>query len=177
MKIKKVILFILSIIFISLIMFTGCEEEPKVLKVGIKDSVIGFSHKDKVSGEYTGIEVELAKKLAQSLEYDDVEFKVVTAATRTELLDSGEVDCVIATFTITDERRKNWDFSTPYYTDVVTVLVENDDKITDLSGLLGKEIGVAKGSTSAYNLVKAMSEKVLLVEYKVPDSAKELDIS
>lgn len=44
----------------------------------------------------------------------DVEFTAVTAATRTELLDSGDIDCVLATFTITDERKQSWDFSTPY---------------------------------------------------------------
>ena len=43
----------------------------------------------------------------------DVEFTPVTAATRGELLDSGDIDCVLATFTITEERRKSWDFSTP----------------------------------------------------------------
>ncbi len=60
------------------------------------------------------MEVELTKKLAQNLEYNDDEFEVVMTATRTELLDLGEVDCVIVIFTITGERRKNWDFSTPY---------------------------------------------------------------
>ncbi|MCI8806316.1 MAG: hypothetical protein HFE59_10675 [Clostridiales bacterium] len=69
----------------------------KVLKVGIKDSVIGFSYKDKVSGTYTRMEVELTKKLAQNLEYNDGEFEVVMTATRTELLDLGEVDSVIVT--------------------------------------------------------------------------------
>ena len=59
------------------------------------------------------MEVELTKKLAQNLEYNDDEFEVVMTATRTELLDLGEVDCVIVIFTITGERRKNWDFSTP----------------------------------------------------------------
>ena len=56
----------------------------------------------------------------------DVEFTAVTAATRTELLDSGDIDCVLATFTITDERKQSWDFSTPYFTDYVTVLVDAD---------------------------------------------------
>lgn len=38
----------------------------------------------------------------------DVEFTTVTAATRGELLDSGDIDAVLATFTITDERKKSW---------------------------------------------------------------------
>ena len=147
------------------------------LKVGVKDAVIGFGYKDPATGEYSGLEIELAKKIADSLGYDDVEFTTVTAATRTELLDSGDLDCVLATFTITDERKKSWDFSTPYYTDAVTVLVEKADGITELSGLVGKKIGVSTGSTSAYALVKTMSEKGLLGDYKLPEDSKSFDIS
>ncbi len=149
----------------------------KVLKVGVKDSVIGFGYKDPLSGEYSGMEIELAKKLADELGYKDVEFTTVTAATRTELLDSGDLDCVLATFTITEERKKSWDFSTPYYTDAITVLVETADGITNIDGLVGKKIGVSTGSNSAYNLAKAMGEKGLLGDYKVPESSADFDIS
>lgn len=148
-----------------------------VLKVGVKDAVKGFGFKDPLSGEYEGMEIEIAKKLADSLGYDDVEFTTVTAATRTELLDSGDLDCVLATFTITEERKKSWDFSTPYYTDAVTVLVEKADGITDLSGLVGKKIGVSTGSTSAYALVKALTEKGLLGDYALPETSADFDIS
>lgn len=154
---------------------SGSKSAP--LKVGVKSDVIGFGFKDTVTNEYQGLEIELAKKIATELGYSDVEFTAVTAATRTELLDSGDLDCVLATFTITEERKKSWDFSTPYFTDAVTVLVEKADGISDLSGLVGKKIGVSTGSTSAYNLAKAMSEKGLLGDYKVPESSKDFDIS
>lgn len=156
---------------------SGGGNSGKPLKVGVKDAVIGFGYKDPLSGEYSGMEVELAKKIADSLGYKGVEFTTVTAATRTELLDSGDLDCVLATFTITEERKKSWDFSTPYYTDAVTVLVETADGITDLDGLVGKKIGVSTGSTSAYALAKAMSEKSLLGDYTVPESSADFDIS
>ena len=155
----------------------AAEGEGGILKVGVKDAVIGFGYKDPLTGEYEGMEIELAKKLAEGLGYDDVEFTTVTAATRTELLDSGDLDCVLATFTITDERKKSWDFSTAYYTDAVTVLVEKADGITDLSGLVGKKIGVSTGSTSAYALVKAMTEKSLLGDYVLPETSADFDIS
>ena len=86
----------------------------------------------------------------------DVEFTTVTAATRTELLDSGDIDCVLATFTITDERKQSWDFTTPYYTDHVTVLVEDSSGIQSLADLKGKLVGVSSGSTSARALTSAM---------------------
>ena len=82
----------------------------------------------------------------------------MTAATRGQMLDNDELDCVIATFTIKPERKESWDFSTPYYVDAVTVLVEDESGITDLAGLKDKTVGVSSGSTSAKALAKAMAE-------------------
>ena len=132
-----------------------------VLKVGVKNAVMGFGFEDPLTGEYSGLEIELAKALADKLGVE-VEFTAVTAATRTELLDSGDIDCVLATFTITDERKESWDFTTPYYTDHVTVLVEDAKGIKTLDDLMDKKVGVSSGSTSAKSLVKAMIEKGLI---------------
>ena len=128
-----------------------------VLRVGVKNAVLGFGFQDELTGEYSGMEISLAEKIAEILGVD-VEFTAVTAATRTELLDSGDIDCVLATFTITEERKKSWDFTTPYYTDYVTVLVEDTSGITTLADLVDKKVGVSSGSTSAKALVKAMIE-------------------
>ena len=128
-----------------------------MLRVGVKNAVLGFGFQDELTGEYTGMEISLAKKIAEYLGVD-VEFTAVTAATRTELLDSGDIDCVLATFTITEERKKSWDFTTPYYTDYVTVLVEDASGIKSLGDLVDKKVGVSSGSTSAKALVKAMIE-------------------
>lgn len=126
-----------------------------VLKVGVKNAVVGFGFQDTLTGEYSGLEISIAEKIAEKLGVD-IEFTAVTAATRTELLDSGDIDCVLATFTITDERKESWDFSTPYFTDHVTVLVETASGITDLAGLKDKSVGVSSGSTSAKSLTQAM---------------------
>ena len=107
------------------------------------------------------MEISLAQKIADNLGVK-VEYTAVTAATRTELLDSGDIDCVLATFTITDERKKSWDFSTPYYTDYVTVLVEKAKNIKTVADLKDKKVGVSSGSTSAKALVKQMIEKKVI---------------
>lgn len=132
-----------------------------VLRVGVKSDVIGFGYQDPLTGDYSGMEIDLAQKIADALGVD-VEYTTVTAATRGELLDSGDLDCVLATFTITDERRESWDFSTPYYTDAVTVLVEDSSGITDLSGLVDATVGVSSSSTSALALVQAMIDQGLI---------------
>ena len=132
-----------------------------VLRVGVKNAVIGFGYQDPLTKEYSGFEISLAEKIAEHLGVE-AEFTAVTAATRTELLDSGDIDCVLATFTITEERKASWDFSTPYYTDYVTVLVENSSGIKSLDDLVDKTVGVSSGSTSALALVRAMVDKGIL---------------
>ena len=127
-------------------------------RVGVKQDVYGFGYYDEATGEVSGMEIELGEKLAEALGYDEVEYTAVTAATRGQMLDNDELDCVIATFTIKPERKESWDFSTPYYVDAVTVLVKDASGITDLAGLKGKTVGVSSGSTSAKALSKAMAE-------------------
>ncbi len=135
--------------------------DRKVLRVGVKNAVPGFGLQDTLTGEYSGMEIDIAKKIAEVLGVE-AEFTTVTAATRTELLDSGDIDCVLATFTITEERKKSWDFSTPYYTDAVTVLVEDASGIKSLKDLVDKKVGVSSGSTSARALTAAMIEAKLI---------------
>ena len=129
-----------------------------VLRVGVKTDVPGFGYQDVLTETYSGLEIDLAYQIAESLGLSDVEFTAVTAATRGQLLDSGDIDMVIATFTITDERRESWNFTTPYYTDAVSLLVKKDSGISDYADLEGKVVGVATGSTSMEALIAAAAE-------------------
>ena len=82
-------------------------------RVGVKQDVYGFGYYDEATGEFSGMEIDLGEKLAEALGYDEVEYTAVTAATRGQMLDNDELDCVIATFTIKPDRKESWDFSTP----------------------------------------------------------------
>ena len=129
------------------------------LHVGVKSDVPGFSMQD-LSGNYAGMEVDLSKKLAEAmgLKADKVVFTAVTAKTRGQLLDTGDIDMVLATFTITPDRKKIWNFSTPYYTDAVSLLVKKNSGIANYGDLVKKRVGVAEGSTSKDALIKAAAE-------------------
>ena len=129
-----------------------------VLRVGVKTDVPGFGYQDVLTEEYSGMEIDLAHKIAETLGLSDVEFIAVTAATRGQLLDSGDIDMVIATFTINDERKESWNFTTPYYTDAVSLLVKTDSGIAGYADLDGKMIGVSTGSTSMEALIAAAAE-------------------
>lgn len=127
-----------------------------VLKAGVKADVLGFGFKSLETGEYEGYEIEIAKLLAKQLLGDakKIEFTPVTPKTRAALLDNGELDIVIATFTVTPERKKVLDFSPVYYTDGIRLLVKKDSGIKSLKDMGGKTIGVAKGADTAKRLAE-----------------------
>jgi len=168
-KLKKILALCLAAVMLTAILAGCADKEEKILKVGVKEDVAGFGLKDTTTNTYSGLEIDLAKKIAAELGYTGVEFTTVTAATRGELLDSGDLDCVIATFTIKPDRQEKWDFSTPYYTDAVTVLVEKSSGITTLEGLLGKKIGVATSATSAKAVVEALMAAGLIATADLTD--------
>ena len=120
------------------------------LRVGVKADVPNFGLQDAATGEFEGMEIDLAYALAEriGLTKDDVEFEAVTAKTRGPLLDNGQLDVVIATFTIKPERLEQWNFTNPYYQDEVGLLVKKSSGIEGLADLDGKTIGVAQGATS-----------------------------
>jgi putative glutamine transport system substrate-binding protein len=116
--------------------------------------VPNFGYKNITTGEIEGFEIDLSKAVAKKIFGDEnkVAFTGVTAKTRGPLLDTGELDMVAATFTVTDERRKTWDFSTIYYTDAVGVMVKKASGITKFADLNGKTVGVAQSSTTRKSL-------------------------
>ena len=125
-------------------------KDAGVLKVGVKEDVPGFGYFSPDTNEHEGFEIDLARKIAEEItgSADNIEFTGVTAKTRGPLLDNGEVDMIIATFTITEERKETYNFTDPYYTDEVGFLVKTDAGYSDLASLAGKNIGVSQTSTT-----------------------------
>lgn len=121
-----------------------------VLKVGVKVDVPKFGYKNASTGEIEGFEVDLSKQVAKKIfgEENKIELQGVTAKTRGPLLDNGEVDMVAATFTITEERKKSYNFSDTYLKDGVGLLVKKSLGASSLKDLDGKTVGVAQSSTT-----------------------------
>jgi putative glutamine transport system substrate-binding protein len=152
-------------------MLTGCAKgqterdvaaikKAGVVKVGVKADVPGFGLQNTATGQYEGFEIEIAKLIANEILGDPakVAWTAVTAKTRGPLIDTGELDMIIATFTITDERKLTYNFSTPYYTDAVGMLVKKSAGVSGLIDLDGKTIGVAQSATSKEAIETAAKE-------------------
>lgn len=147
-----------------------------VLRVGVKQDVPNFGYKNPDTGKFEGMEIDIAQKIADKLGVD-IEFTPVTAQTRGPLLDNGQVDIVIATFTITEERKLLYNFTSPYYTDAVGFLVNKDSGIKNFGDLDGKTIGVAQGSITR-KLITNLAEKYKIsVNFAELGSYPELSVS
>ncbi|MGX7262706.1 transporter substrate-binding domain-containing protein [Enterococcus crotali] len=151
-------------------------KDAGVIKVGVKEDVPNFGYMNPDTNKNEGMEPDIARLIAKELtgSEDNVEFVGVTAKTRGPLLDNGELDMVIATFTITDERKETYNFTTPYYKDEVGFLVRKADKFTDTASLDGKTIGVVQSSTTKEAIEKQAKELGVSFKYQELGSYPEL---
>ena len=118
--------------------------------------------------EVEGFDIDIAKEITKRLlgSEDKAEFVEVTSKTRIPLLKNGNIDAIIATMTISDERKKQVDFSDVYFDAGQSLLVPKNSSIKSVDDLTkGKIVLAVKGSTSAINVKKKAPEaKVLELE-------------
>lgn len=136
--------------------------------VGVKFDTKLFGLKDPATGNVEGFDIDIAKGLAKKLFGDEskLELKEVTSKTRMPMLNNGDIDLIIATMTITEDRKKEVDFSDVYFKAGQSLLVKKGSKIQSIADLKKgtKVIGV-KGSTSVKNIAeKAPDTQVLEFE-------------
>ena len=146
------------------------------LNVGVKQDVPNFGYYSAKTNAYEGMEVDLAKKIAKELKVK-VNFTAVTPQTREALMDNGTIDMLIATYTITDERKASYAMSTPYYYDQIGFLVLKDSGINKISDLNGKTIGVSQGASTKAALQEYASANNLKFNYVQLGSFPELAVS
>lgn len=141
------------------------------LIVGIRNDAPPFGFKDK-NGFTIGYDADLAKLIAKGILGDEkkVEFVPVTASNRIMKLNSGEVDCLVATMSITPQRQQFLNFSSPYYMAGQAILVKRVSKATSLHDFSGKKLIIVFGSTSEKNLRSNVPE-VSVIGYKTYQEA------
>jgi len=100
---------------------------------------------------YTGFDVEIGKIIAKGLQVPEsgIEWKTTVSANREPFIQQGQVDLVVATYTINDERKKVVNFGGPYYVAGQDLLVPTNSTITGPEALAGKRVCSVSGSTPA----------------------------
>ena len=126
----------------------------RVIKVGINTDVKQFGFINE-KGEFCGYDADLARGIAQEILHDKnaVKFVSVTPNNRLIKLSTGEVDIVIATMTITPQREKIINFSIPYDTAGLAILVKSSSQVSTMSDLTDQNIGVVWGTTAEKNML------------------------
>jgi glutamate transport system substrate-binding protein len=124
--------------------------------VGVKFDQPGLGFKGAADDVPSGFDVEMAKILVASLGIDPNSDKVKWVETvsdnREPFLQGNKVDLVLASYSITDDRRKVVGQAGPYMVTGQQVLVKNDSSVTGPKDLKGKEVCSVTGSTSLENV-------------------------
>ena len=124
-------------------------KEAGKISIGVFSDKPPFGYVDE-NGNNDGYDVYFAKRIAKDLLGDEskVEFVLVEAASRMEVLESNKVDIVLANFTVTEERAKRVDFAKPYMKVALGVVSPEKAVITDVAQLKGQKLIVNKGTTA-----------------------------
>ncbi|WP_302391867.1 transporter substrate-binding domain-containing protein [Eggerthella sinensis] len=128
------------------------------LRVGVRSDVVGFGYLNEATNKYYGLEIDIAEDMAARMGYADVEFVTVTPDTRKKMLVEGDVDCMIACYSVAASREENFDFSPTYYTDSSVVMVEDSSLITSIDDLKGLTFGTMAGTNTAPQLALKLTE-------------------
>lgn len=138
--------------------------ENGVLRVGGTRTSFLFSQLDETDNGLRGFDAGLYQLLAHYILGDASKFDLtqVDSSTRESVLQSGQVDAVFATYSITPARQEVISFAGPYYTSKQAVLVKNGNtEITGVDSLAGKTVATQSGSTGPDILAQFAPEAVV----------------
>ena len=137
-------------------MICGCGEKDNSLKM-ITEAT--FPPYEFLRGqEIAGIDVEIcravAKKMNRPFKAETVDFDSVIPA-----VISGKADLAAAGITVTEDRKKNVDFSIPYVKTGIVVIYKKSNPFKNIEQLKGKKIGVQGGTTSETFVLEQLKQE------------------
>ncbi|MFT4218253.1 MAG: glutamate ABC transporter substrate-binding protein [Micropruina sp.] len=146
-------------------------KQAGVLRIGGTETSELFSLLDPVSGQVKGFDAAIGQMLSRYILGEvKTSVKQVTVDTRESLLQNGNVDTVIATYSITPAREKSVDFAGPYYVSQAGILVKADNTtINGVADLAGKTVVTQANSTGVATVQKYAPEATL---QPLPDNAQ-----
>lgn len=142
--------------------------EAGAVTIGTKFDQPLFGQVD-ANGEPQGFDVEIAKIIASELGIPEsgITWTETVSANREPFIQSGEVDFVVATYTINDKRKEVISFAGPYYNagQDILVLAGNPEGIEGPEDLAGKPVCTVAGSTSEANIAEYTDQITSLAGY------------
>jgi polar amino acid transport system substrate-binding protein len=132
------------------------------LIVGVDQNTYLFGYRDPATGQIVGFDIDIAREIAAALfgNPNAIQLTTLTSAQRIPAIQSGQVDLVARTMTITCGRLQQVDFSSDYFDAGQRVLVPRDSAAAGIGDLGGKKVCAAAGSTSISNIAAAPSHPI-----------------
>ena len=139
--------------------------------VGVKYDTKPFGFIDN-NQKISGFDIDLAHLIAKYLLNDPnkVEFVQVTPQNRILALNSGQIDMVIATMTVTEQRKQVVEFSRPYYMAGQAIMVNKNSAVSNINDLKNKKIIIVLGTTADRN-IKNIAPESLIQGYRTYNDA------
>lgn len=135
--------------------------DKEILVVGVDDTFAPMGFKDE-SGEMVGLDVDLAKAMGEKLG-KTIEFQTIDWSMKETELNAGNIDFIWNGYTITDERKAQVAFGTPYLKNKQIIITLADSDIQSKADLKDKTVAAQTGS-SAVDAIE--SEPDVLASFK-----------
>lgn len=160
----------LALVFVALLSHTSFAALPQVIKIGTEGAYKPFNYLDQ-KGQLLGFDIDITRALCQEMKAK-CEFVTQDWDGIIPGLMLKKYDMIVASMSITDERKAKVDFSDPYYTTPAKFMVKKGVKL-DISkeGLKGKTIGVQRSTIHATYLKSEYKDIVKLKEYDTQENA------
>ncbi|HPR81514.1 MAG TPA: amino acid ABC transporter substrate-binding protein/permease [Enterococcus sp.] len=137
--------FMMTLFFFSSATTLAAE---KTYKIGTDVTFAPFEFQNE-KNEYVGIDIDLLNAIADDQDFD-VDLRPLGFDSSVQGVQSNQLDAMIAGMSITEERKKSFDFSDPYFDSGIQMAVKaDDDETTSLDDLKGKTVGAKVGTESA----------------------------
>lgn len=149
---------------------TATAQEPKKVRIGVEGAYPPFSTVD-TAGELQGFDIEIARALCEAMNAECTLVQQDWDGIIPALL-ARKYDAIIASMSITEERKQKVDFSDKYYQTPAKFVRKkgNPIEITP-EGLKGKKVGVQRATIHDNYISDNYGETVEIVRYGTQDEA------
>lgn len=115
-------------------------QERELLRVGVSADTFLMGARDPRTNRIVGFDIEVVKAIGAAIFRDvpggfnagrHIQYRVISAAQRIELLQAGELDLVVRNFTINCARKRDIAFSAEYYHSTQKLLLRQDLAVQD----------------------------------------------
>lgn len=144
------------------------------LRVGGVQTSLLFSLLNEKDGRTRGFDAGLSQLLTRYILGDEWAQQItqVTSNTRESVLQNDQVDCVFATYSITDSRKEVISFAGPYYSTQQSVLVMADNSdINSVEDLAGRNVAAQSGSTGP-TILEEFAPDATVQEFATDEEAR-----